>query len=172
MSAGSRNGGQGGGAFPGRFLVLFLTARRRKPGAVRCSPRAGRVGDHGHAESATCTLKGVRYLWHAVANGSASTVKGISGLVPFSPACIGGFRPTGFLSTLRPGGYPPRRKTRFWPRGASPRRRWDSPPPLHRRGSPTGKRRLCPAHATSPNPLLDSRTRCGMAAQARKGTLD
>ena len=42
----------------------------------------------------------------AVAYGSASTVSGISGLVPFTPAA-GGFRPTGFLSTLRLGSYPP-----------------------------------------------------------------
>ncbi len=61
-----------------------------------------------------------------VGYGSASTVKGISGLVPFSPACVCGFRPTGFLSTLRPGRYRTGRKTRSQPRGGSPRRRWDS----------------------------------------------
>ena len=43
----------------------------------------------------------------AVAYGSASTVFGISGLVPFTPACVCGFRPTEFLSTLRLGSYPP-----------------------------------------------------------------
>ena len=62
----------------------------------------------------------------AVAYGSASTVSGISGLVPFSPAA-GGFRPTGFLSTLRPGRHRTGRKTRSQPRGGSPRSRWDSP---------------------------------------------
>jgi hypothetical protein len=41
----------------------------------------------------------------AVAYGSASTVLGISGLVPFTPA-VCGFRPTEFLSTLRPGRSP------------------------------------------------------------------
>jgi hypothetical protein len=52
-------------------------------------------------------LRATAAAFPAVAYGSASTVKGISGLVPFSPACMCGFRPTGFLSTLRPGSYPP-----------------------------------------------------------------
>jgi hypothetical protein len=60
----------------------------------------------------------------AVAYGSASTVKGISGLVPFSPA-TGGFRPTGFLSTLRPGRYRTGRKTRSQRPDGSSSRRWD-----------------------------------------------
>jgi len=42
----------------------------------------------------------------AVAYGSASTVLGISGLVPFTPA-VCGFRPTEFLSTLRLGRHRP-----------------------------------------------------------------
>jgi len=42
----------------------------------------------------------------AVAYGSAFTVLGISGLVPFTPA-VCGFRPTEFLSTLRLGRHRP-----------------------------------------------------------------
>ena len=95
----------------------------RVPCASRpCMPTAEAPVDAGPPSPG----RAVAAAFPAVAYGSASTVKGISGLVPFSPACVGGFRPTGFLSTLRPGGYPPRRKTRFWPRGGSPRRRWDS----------------------------------------------
>jgi len=73
----------------------------------------------------------------AVAYGSASTVKGISGLVPFTPAA-GGFRPTEFLSTLRPGRYRTGRKTRSQPRGGSPRSRWDFPRAERRAGHPLG----------------------------------
>ncbi len=73
----------------------------------------------------------------AVAYGSASTVKGISGLVPFMPAC-GGFRPTGFLSTLRPDGHPARRKTRSQRPGGLPDRRWDFLCTAWRVGHPLG----------------------------------
>ncbi len=75
---------------------------------------------------ASCPVKGFRGL-------SAS-----GGLVPFSPTCGCGFRPTGFLSTLRPGGHPTRRKTRSQRRGGSPHRRWDFPLPPRSAGHPRG----------------------------------
>ncbi len=88
----------------------------------------------------------------AVAYGSASTVDGISGLVPFSPAGLGGFRPTGFLSTLRPDGYPARRKTRSQRGGGSPPRRWDFLPTRWWTGHPLGSADL--ARRTQRPPVL------------------
>ncbi len=51
--------------------------------------------------------------------GPATRPGEISGLVPFMPASCG-FRPTEFLSTLRPDGHPARRKTRSQRPGGSP----------------------------------------------------
>ena len=78
----------------------------------------------------------------AVANGSASTVEGISGRARQRRACPVQsrvhciFRPTGFLSTLRPGRYRTRRKTRPQQGGGSPHCRWDFPPTHRRAGHP------------------------------------
>ena len=93
----------------------------RVPRASRpCVPTAEAPVDAGPRSPG----RAVAVAFPAVAYGSASTVKGISGLVPFSPAA-GGFRPTGFLSTLRPGRYRTGRKTRSQRPDGSSSRRWD-----------------------------------------------
>ena len=68
--------------------------------------------------------RAVAVAFPAVAYGSASPVFGISGLVPFRPA-VGGFRPTGFLSPLRPGRSRTGRTTRSQRPDGSSSRRWD-----------------------------------------------
>ena len=91
----------------------------------------------------------------AVAYGSASTVSGISGLVPFTPAACG-FRPTGFLpacalhadrSTLRPGRSPAQTQYSVPATGWLARSPVGLPAHPSVARSPTGKRRLRPAHA-------------------------
>ena len=135
----------------------------RVPCASRlCVPTAEAPEDAGPLSP----VRAAAGAFPAVAYGSASTVKGISGLVPFSPAA-GGFRPTEFLSTLRPGSYPPA-GARLGPSDSLARRvagGTSCGPPGRR--SPTGKRRLSPAHTTSPRtsatgaplPLSRARTR-------------
>jgi len=84
-----------------------------------------------------------------VAYGSASTVFGISGLVPFIPACVADFGLQD--SCLRFVRTVTRQDARL---GPSDRVARPSPVglPVHSlmHESPTGKRRLGPAHATSP----------------------
>ena len=66
------------------------------------------------------------------------------------------FGPQGSCLRFVRDGHPPRRKTRSQRRGGSLRRRWDSPRTEPMRRSPTGKRRLTPAHATSPKAKTQS----------------
>ena len=91
-------------------LGLGSTGRSRGDGGISRVPRAS----HPCVPTAEAPVdagprspgRAAAAAFPAVAYGSASTVSGISGLVPFMPAC-GGFRPAGFLSTLRLGSYPP-----------------------------------------------------------------
>ncbi len=81
--------------------------------------------------------------------GRRPRCRGFRGLSRSVPP-IGGFRPTEFLSTLRPGRSPAQTQD------SVPAREWLALVPVglpaHQsvRESPTGKRRLGPAHATSP----------------------
>ena len=122
-------------------LGLGSTGRSRGDGGISRVPRASRpcvptaeapvdAGPRSPGRAAAAAFPAVAY-------GSASTVSGISGLVPFMPAC-GGFRPTGFLSMLRPGRYRTGRKTRSQRGGGSPPRRWDSLLPSERASHPLG----------------------------------
>ncbi len=147
----------------------------RVPYAFRpCVPTAEAPVDAGPLSP----WRAVAAAFPAVVYGSASTVKGISGLVPFSPACGCGFRPTGFLSTLRLAGYPTETQD------SVPAPEWLAPEPvglstpLHQRRSPTGKRRLCPAHPTSPTtrpqrhiPIVSRGHQCGVPPAGDHRTL-
>jgi len=81
--------------------------------------------------------------------GRRPRCRGFRGLSRSVPP-IGGFRPTEFLSTLRPGRLPAQTQD------SVPAREWLALVPVGLpahpsvRESPTGKRRLSPAHATSP----------------------
>ena len=84
--------------------------------------------------------------------GRRPRCRGFRGLSRSVPP-IGGFRPTEFLSTLRPGRLPAQTQD------SVPAREWLALVPVGLpahpsvRESPTGKRRLSPAHATSPTPV-------------------
>ena len=122
-------------------LGLGSTGRSRGDGGISRVPRASRpcvpTAEAPVAAGPRSPGRAAAAAFPAVAYGSASTVSGISGLVPFMPAC-GGFRPTGFLSTLRPGRYRTGRKTRSQRGGGSPPRRWDSLLPSERASHPLG----------------------------------
>ena len=139
-------------------LGLGSTGRSRGDGGISRVPRAS----HPCVPTAEAPVdagprspgRAAAAAFPAVAYGSASTVSGISGLVPFMPAC-GGFRPTGFLSTLRPGRYRTGRKTRSQRGGGSPPRRWDSLLPSQRASHPLGSADL--ARRTQRPPLFADR---------------